>query len=174
MTNDNLNLQRFIILIVIVGVTLVIGIYISDTISDAVDTDNTPITVVNETGAWINGTGYTLAQAGLKNFAGASITVAYNGSNNEIIPVGNYTVTGAGVLSNLTAIVFGNVSVSYTATYSAATNASSAADDVTTALATGTSWISILVVVGFATVILTMLTAGLGQAAQKDAATPYY
>jgi len=51
--------------------------------------------------------------------------------------------------------------------------AANAADDVVDALATGTSWISILVVVGFATIILTMLTSGLGSAA-NTAGTPYY
>ena len=54
-----------------------------------------------------------------------------------------------------------------------ATNASTAAGTVVTALSTGTSWISILVVVGFATIILTMLTSGLGAAA-SEAGTPYY
>jgi ABC-type antimicrobial peptide transport system permease subunit len=51
--------------------------------------------------------------------------------------------------------------------------AANAASDVVSALATGTSWISILVVVGFATIILTMLTSGLGSAAET-AGTPYY
>lgn len=51
--------------------------------------------------------------------------------------------------------------------------AANAADNVVEALATGTSWISILVVVGFATIILTMLTSGLGSAA-SEAGTPYY
>jgi hypothetical protein len=86
------NLQSFIISVVIVGVTLVIGIYISDQIGTQMDTD------------------------------------------------------------------------------SAAQNA---AEEVVTALSTGTSWISILVVVGFATIILTMLTSGLGNAAES-AGTPYY
>jgi ABC-type antimicrobial peptide transport system permease subunit len=54
-----------------------------------------------------------------------------------------------------------------------ASDAANAADDVVDALATGTSWISILVVVGFATIILTMLTSGLGNAA-SSAGTPYY
>jgi hypothetical protein len=54
-----------------------------------------------------------------------------------------------------------------------ATNASNAAGSVVTALSTGTSWISILVVVGFATIILTMLTSGLGNAA-NETGTPYY
>jgi len=88
----NFNLQSFIISVVIVGVTLVIGIYITSEIGDQMDTDS---------------------------------------------------------------------------------DAANAADDVVTALATGTSWISILVVVGFATIILTMLTSGLGNAAQS-AGTPYY
>jgi len=51
--------------------------------------------------------------------------------------------------------------------------AQNAAEEVVTALSTGTSWISILVVVGFATIILTMLTSGLGSAA-AEAGTPYY
>jgi len=55
----------------------------------------------------------------------------------------------------------------------ATTAASNAAGSVVTALSTGTSWISILVVVGFATIILTMLTSGLGSAA-SEAGTPYY
>ncbi len=88
----NFNLQSFIISVVIVGVTLVIGIYITSEIGDQMDADS---------------------------------------------------------------------------------DAANAADDVVTALATGTSWISILVVVGFATIILTMLTSGLGNAAQS-AGTPYY
>ena len=51
--------------------------------------------------------------------------------------------------------------------------AANAATEVVSALSTGTSWISILVVVGFATIILTMLTSGLGSAA-AEAGTPYY
>jgi hypothetical protein len=86
------NLQSFVISVVIVGITLVIGIYISDQIGSQMDTG------------------------------------------------------------------------------SAAQNA---AYDVVDALSTGTSWISILVVVGFATIILTMLTSGLGSAA-AEAGTPYY
>jgi len=100
------NLQSFIISVVIVGVTLVVGIYITSSIA--------PIAC---------GSGYNIT-SGLCN--------------------------------------------------DALTNASfNAANSVTTALATGTSWISILVVVGFATIILTMLTSGLGSAA-ATAGTPYY
>lgn len=37
-----------------------------------------------------------------------------------------------------------------------------AAGDLVTALAGGSAWITILVVVGFATIVLSMLTSGLG------------
>ena len=99
------NLQSFIISVVIVGVTLVIGIYITSSIA-------------------------------------ITSCASYNASSGLCLD--------------------------------ATTNASfNAANTVTTALATGTSWISILVVVGFATIILTMLTSGLGAAA-SEAGTPYY
>ena len=88
----NFNLQSFIISVVIVGVTLVIGIYITSEIGDQMEENST---------------------------------------------------------------------------------AQNAAEDVVDALATGTSWISILVVVGFAVIILTMLTSGLSQAVGRSE-IPYY
>lgn len=47
-----------------------------------------------------------------------------------------------------------------------------ATEDLVVALGNGTGWISILVVVGFATIILSLLTAGLGSAAQGN--SPVY
>ncbi len=47
-----------------------------------------------------------------------------------------------------------------------------AANDLVTALAGGSAWITILVVVGFATIVLGMLTTGLGRAA--DMSGPVY
>ena len=44
-------------------------------------------------------------------------------------------------------------------------SAQNAANDLVTALSGGTAWITILVVVGFATIVLGMLTSGLGTAA---------
>ena len=87
-----MNLQAFIIGIVIVGITLVIGIYVSNTIGDQM-TDG-----------------------------------------------------------------------------SAAQNA---ATDVTDALAGGTPWITILVVVGFSVIVLAMLSEGLGSAAQNAGGNVY-
>jgi hypothetical protein len=43
-----------------------------------------------------------------------------------------------------------------------------ASNDLVTALSNGTGWIAILVVVGFATIILALLSSGLGQAASSQ------
>jgi uncharacterized membrane protein YjgN (DUF898 family) len=48
----------------------------------------------------------------------------------------------------------------------AGSSAQNAANDLVTALSGGTAWITILVVVGFATIVLGMLTSGLGTASQ--------
>jgi len=171
MKPNEFNLQKFIISVVIVGVALVIGIYITDSIGDTVKATNTAGTVANETG-WLNETGYTLGQASLEDFVAGTLVVL-NATDNTTILSGNYTLT-SNVLTNATETTWPSVRISYPYTYTASTNASDAADDVVDALATGTSWISILVVVGFAVIILTMLTSGLGTAARREDAVPYY
>jgi len=167
------DLQKFVISIVIIGVILVVGIYISDAIGAVAQDQETSGTVTNETIAWINATTYTVDLSTAEDFAGLSITALFNRTDDTAITLANVTVSGSG-FTNATVYNWDNVSVSYTYTYTADTDASNAADDVVDALATGTSWISILVVVGFATIILTMLTKGLGSAASNEAATPYY
>ena len=48
-----------------------------------------------------------------------------------------------------------------------------AANDLVTALSGGSAWITILVVVGFATIVLGMLTSGLGKSAEQESAFTY-
>lgn len=166
------NLQKFIISIVIVSVTLIIGIYVSDVLGQTLDAPNTAASVSNETGAWINATTYTVDSSTARDFAGLSVTRLVNTSNFEIA-LANITVSGSG-FTNASAQTWQNVLVTYGYTFTAETNASNAAQAVVLALATGTSWISILVVVGFAVIVLTMLTSGLSASARNEAATPYY
>ncbi len=173
MDMNKLNLQKFIISIVIVGVVLVIGIYITDSIGDVSKATNTAGSVTNETGAFINITGYTLALSTAEDFASPVLTAIWNTTDDASILLGNATVSSVGVVTNATVTNWENVYVSYTYRYTADTDASDAAADVVDALATGTSWISILVVVGFAVIILTMLTSGLGSTV-RESSTPYY
>jgi hypothetical protein len=57
-------------------------------------------------------------------------------------------------------------------TFVASTAAANAAGDIVVALSSGTPWITILVVVGFAVIVLGMLTSGFGRA--TAAGTPVY
>lgn len=166
------NLQRFIVSVVLVGIVLVLGIYITSTIGQTTKATGTAASVINESG-FVNGTGYTLLKSNVEAFSGVVITAAFNATDNTPIALANITVSAAGVVHNTTALYWDTALLSYTYVYTAPTNASVAAGNVTSALTTGTSWISILVVVGFAVIILSMLTAGLGKAA-GETGTPYY
>ncbi len=155
-------MNKFIIAVVVIGVTLIIGIFIASSIQN-VTLESTAVTVTNETGAYINATGYTLDGASANGFTGVSITIAYNDTSGNVINSGNYTVSSVGVVTNITTVVWNNVSISYGYTYDADTSTSDAAGDLVTALAGGSAWITILIVVGFATIVLGMLTQGLGR-----------
>ena len=178
---DSLNLQKFIISIVIIGVVLVIGIYITDSIADVTTASNTAGNILNESVTFdVLNTPQSLAAAPLSGVSCNSIDALTNASAvGTVLLSGNVTLTSDCTLLNTSAInvdpAASTVFISYSYTYTADTDASNAAEDVVDALATGTSWISILVVVGFAVIILTMLTSGLGMAARREEyGTPYY
>ena len=175
--NKEFNLQNFIISVVIIGVILVVGIYITSSIQATTRATGTAGSYVNES-VTLSALGVgTLAANGYLDGSCGTITKVYNATSNAITS-GNYTQSGCTV-TNSTQSCAGTTcaspwKISYSYTFTNDTQSSIAAGNVTNALATGTSWISILVVVGFATIILTMLTSGLGQAAQQQGATPYY
>lgn len=103
------------VVIMVVISALIVGTILDDsTFSDITDSGS----VTNETGAYINSTGYTLDDASVSGFTSPSITAAYNDTDGTLLDSGNYTVSDAGVLTNATATTYDNVSVSYTYTYS--------------------------------------------------------
>ncbi len=84
------------------------------------------VAVLNETGAFVNITGYTLDGASDIGAAGFAITQVWanvsNASSTFLIPAANYTVSATGVLTNNTIVPSGSVieyndaNVSYTYT----------------------------------------------------------
>lgn len=74
-------------------------------------------TVTNETGAYINATGYTLAEATTSGFSSPVLTALFNSTDNSTIGLGNATVSAVGVITNLTVANWDDVSVSYTYNY---------------------------------------------------------
>lgn len=76
---------------------------------------NDSVSVVNESGGFINTTGYTLAGASDTGAAGFSITAAHNTTANvgTLIGAGNYTVSAAGVVTNASATAWPDVNFTY-------------------------------------------------------------
>ncbi len=182
MASNEFNLQKFVISVVIVGISLVIGIYITSSLGTTfMDTDY-PVSVLNETlSANITQASQTVSGATSLNFAAFTVSqlLVKNNSNSwVVVPSTNYTVVSTGTISLISnpkaEYNNTNAKVTYSYTFTNSTSSSTAADNVTNALATGTSWISILVVVGFATIILSLLTSGLGTVAREQGAVPYY
>ena len=71
-------------------------------------------TVINESGAITNGTGYTLDGASDPGFANVAITLIVNTTDGITITAENYTVSTIGVLTNATAQNWSSVEISYT------------------------------------------------------------
>ena len=164
-------MNKFIIGVVVIGITLVMAMFIAATIQDATYEDSSA-TVTNETGAWLNGTTYTVDSSTETDFSGLVIVSAINTTDNTSIGTGNFTVSGAGFI-NASATTWDSIWVTYSYSYSGDTATSNASGDLVTSLSGGTAWITILIVVGFATIVLGMLTSGLGKTAEQESAFTY-
>jgi len=150
--------------IVVIAIMLVVGIYIQATMETTFDADDTAGTAVNESLARPTTAGITLTTGNnLRNGACGTITAVYNTTNGVLITAGNYSQSNC-IVTNLTsdASLGATWLYNYPYTYSADTNASVAAADSVDALGSGTPWLTIIVIVGFAVIILGFLTSGFG------------
>jgi len=118
-------------------IAVIIGFLIVSTLTDAelLEGNRASTTITNETGAemtvYINATGYTLAGASSVNVVPGSyaITGAFNGTEaTAIVVAGNITVSDAGVVTNSSALAWGNATLSYT--YSTKSSEEVSSDDL--------------------------------------------
>jgi len=165
------SINKFVIGVVVIGITLIMAMFIAGTIQVATY-ESSSATVTNETGAWLNGTTYTVDSSTATDFSGLVIVSAINTTDNSSIGTGNFTVSGAG-FTNATATTWDSIWVTYSYGYSADTATSNASSDLVISLSGGTTWITILIVVGFATIVLGMLTSGLGKTAEEKSIYAY-
>jgi len=112
-------------------------------VSSLKDTTRTNVeqtyTVTDESGAYINETGYTLAYASSDSLARSfTITEVVNASEDDgtILLSGNYTLSTIGVLTNASETTWDDVNVSYTYASASAETAYQAVNDTESAGAT--------------------------------------
>ena len=104
---------------------------------------------------FIDGTGFTLLDTELNN-ASWTIVALYNNTN-ELLAVGNYTLT-ANVLANATEFNAGaDMFVNYTYIYDASNTATGVMNDTTAGISSVSDWFPIFIVIG-AMVVLILLT----------------
>lgn len=176
------SLQQFITGLVIVGISLIVGIFIVDSIGSAIERTGTITgTITNETLTAVdNITNSTFSIKVSHSDATCNLLAVLNATDGTVIEgAGNYTYYSSAcalILQDDSPYIGEDIDVTYSYSYTTTLNsdATEAATDVVSALATGTSWLSILIVVGFAVIVLSMLTSGLEQAATRDQGVPYY
>lgn len=139
----------FIVLVLIVAVTAIAAFLAVSVLQTPVDNENTlsfgPI--VNETGAYLNQTGYTITGATLANFSGSFVvtnvwnsTTAGLGYYNLSIPAANFSAEAAtGILRNGTANPGQYTNVSFTYTYAYLGKASTQTTSLINNLTSGTT-----------------------------------
>jgi len=160
------DMSKFIIGIVIVGITLCIGIFISATLQTNFSAPGTTGSATNESIAKPTTAGITLFASGLLDGRCGSITAASNGTGGEAIGLTNFTQVGCVVHNATDLSPYGStILITYPYSYTESTASSNASGSLVTALAGGSAWITILVVVGFAVIVLGMLSSGLGRTA---------
>ena len=104
--------------------SLVIGVIIAfvivSTLTDAslLESGRTSATTTNETGAYINATGYTLTNYDSDTTKAISVTNAWNYTSNDgtLIVAANYTLSSAGVLTNASTFTWASVNLTYSVT----------------------------------------------------------
>ncbi len=149
------------LLIVTVGIAIGIGIFVLNETADA--TSTTAYSVTNETQLSANiddAAGSTLSGGSVCGSQAFVISTVYNNSNTtDIFTSGNYTVDEeSGVLTNLSGDRMGtnwNVTYTYTGAISNATTSACRALTTTgTGVGTFASWITVIVVVLAAAIVL--------------------
>jgi hypothetical protein len=166
------DLHKFITMVIIAGVTLVIGMYIMAEIGDGVITD-TSYSGIDQTAFADFSDTVSLDIISTASDATCSEALVYNATDDSLIVLtGNYSILNCVIVVtdsspyNATS-VYVNYSYAYTIE-GEATAASNASDDMVTGLSNGTGWIAILIVVMFATIILGMLSTGLNKSATSE------
>ncbi len=110
----------FLVLAVIGIATILALTALNDGVGDSIDNViHTPTYIVtNETGAYVNITGYTLSGYN-SSWSSMAITGVWNNTDDvgTLIVVGNYTLSDVGVLTNATSFTWASTNLSYTYIY---------------------------------------------------------
>jgi len=123
---------------------------------------------------WFNEKTGTIVYDLSENSNDGTIFGATWGISHSPISSGNYTQSGCSLIATDDSNFIGqDWKVTYTYSYSEDTAASDASGNLIVSLSSGSAWVMILIVVGFATVVFGILTSGLGRTTEPESAYKY-
>ncbi len=154
------NARKLVLTLVIVAVTLIIAVFITATMSttfrvstsDSITNDT--ITLVSEVPKAMGVSSYDRVSCGT-----ISYVLNYSAIATTNLTSGNYTQTGCTIAFKGDQVEFNNSNwkLGYSYVWYNDTFTSKAADTAASAFNSGTSWLVIIIVVGFAVVVLALL-----------------
>jgi len=101
--------------LLIVGLLIGVGMLVAQEFRDQDSLSAHARTVTNESGCFINATGYTLASEDGSKTHSFAITTVFNNSDGITIESGNYSVgTNTGIVTNASTANWDDVNISYT------------------------------------------------------------
>ncbi len=112
------------LVLAVIGVAIILSLTALQSATEStIDSESKGVTIINETGAYVNTTGYTLSgyNSSWSSIDATEVWANVSGGFPYLIPSANYTLSNAGVLTNATVIVnateYDDTNVSYTYVY---------------------------------------------------------
>jgi len=145
------DLYPVILTIALVAILLAIVLFVMGSFQETVPTEQ--VSVTNETGAYINSTGYTVNDADACEFQNFQVTEARNATDGTTISTSEYTVDSAdGTITNATATTYSDVNLDYTYDYGG--KSCDALDDISSDFQDFVPWIGVILLVIAAAIVL--------------------
>jgi len=163
MGEDTRKMTATVMMVLLIGVILVVGIYILAQ-TQTVFMKDAAGTFTAETLSSVTAAGVPLTVSGVKNSCQITSLTAVSASNGSTISALSYTYSGCVVYA--TGGVYNNSNWNVTGAYSFkdTSAASNASGDSISALSNGGPWLTIIIVVAFAIIVLGFLTSGFKRA----------
>jgi len=130
-----------LVISILAGLIFLFTAELKDNVYDQSSTET--VTVTNESG-WINGTGYYLSRYDVLGFSSPSITSVYNATDPVAVESGNYSVSSAGLVTNLTGDTWNGANFTYTYVAIQSPTAYSSVNDTEEAGADVVSYLSLI------------------------------
>lgn len=151
--------QQVVLGVLFVGIVLTLAIFILATFQTSFRTDASG-TINNETLVSVDTLGERLS---VYNYFNCQATILYatNATSGAIINSANYTTSNCAVYAVAGASYNGtNWNITATYTYRLDTAAANASGSAVTSFSNGTPWITIIIVVAFAVIVISLLSTG--------------